>query len=230
MPPAGRRLRRPGRSRSPRPDGKACATGQRWAGKRVNLGQGGQEMGKRTGFAHLAPALTRLGACLKITRGAAAGDFDSNQGGEVGPSPQWAVTTEPTQAKGKRPAAQRVFVEKAVWLRCSSVEDPRGIFSFVAPRHPAFSTKTSPLVIFKQALRPDDSTQVVDFPHKATVRLIWEQGFYRRDAETQSRELTANHANQFTELLSRGWRISRSPSPLAFWWRFSKTERSLMFA
>jgi hypothetical protein len=32
---------------------------------------------------------------------------------------------------------------------------------------------------------PHKSTQVVDFPHKATVRLFWEQGFYRRDAETQ---------------------------------------------
>jgi hypothetical protein len=26
--------------------------------------------------------------------------------------------------------------DRGGWLRCSSVEDPRGIFSFVAPRHP----------------------------------------------------------------------------------------------
>jgi hypothetical protein len=44
-------------------------------------------------------------------------------------------------------------------------------------------------------LFPDDSMQVVDFPHLAHVRLFWEQGFYGRDAETQGRELTVNHAN-----------------------------------
>ncbi len=36
-------------------------SGQRRAGMRVNLGKGGQEMGKRTGLAHIAPTLTRLG-------------------------------------------------------------------------------------------------------------------------------------------------------------------------
>src|SRR6266705_6438105 len=44
-----------------------------------------------------------------------------------------AVRNEPTPATGERPAARRVFGQKAVWLRCSSVEDPPGIFSFVAP-------------------------------------------------------------------------------------------------
>src|SRR3989442_4080420 len=48
-------------------------------------------------------------------------------------APQRAVRNEPTPATDKRPAARRVFGEKAVWLRCSSVEDPPGIFSFVAP-------------------------------------------------------------------------------------------------
>ena len=104
-------------------------------------------------------------ACLKTTRGAAARDFGCGQGGEAGASPQRAacravvlpcgrrlVRAEPTQAADTRPAARRVFAEKAVWLRCSSVEDPPGIFSFVAPRHPAFSAKTAPLVISKQAL------------------------------------------------------------------------------
>src|SRR5229473_3875364 len=67
-------------------------------------------------------------------------------------SPQRAVRNEPTPATDKRPAARRVFGEKAVWLRCSSVEDPPGMFSFVAPRHPAFSPKTAPLVVSKQAL------------------------------------------------------------------------------
>ena len=112
-------------------------------------------------------------ACLTIARGAAARDFGFGQGGEGGASPQQAVTTEPTPAKAKRPAARRVFAEKAVWLRCSSVEDPprvwtsqalrvrfpklsgalsRTAVSFVAPRHPAFSAKTAPLGIFRQAL------------------------------------------------------------------------------
>ena len=35
---------------------------------------------------------------------------------------------------------------------------------------------------------PDKSTQVVDFPHLAMVRFFWEQGFYRRDTETQSQK------------------------------------------
>ena len=95
----------------------------------------------------------RLRACLKTTRGAAARDFGCGQGGEVGASPQRAVTTEPTPATDKRPAARRVFAQMTVWLRCSSVKDPQGVFSFVAPRHPAFSTKTARLVVFNQARR-----------------------------------------------------------------------------
>src|SRR5579859_6628236 len=54
-----------------------------------------------------------LRACLKIAWGAAARDFGCGQGGEVGASPQRAVTTEPTPATGKRPAARRVFEGKA---------------------------------------------------------------------------------------------------------------------
>jgi len=65
-----------------------------------------------------------LRACLKILKGAAARNFVYGQGGEVGASPQRAVTNEPTQATDKRSAARRVFVEKAHWLRCSSVTDP----------------------------------------------------------------------------------------------------------
>src|SRR5882724_12222220 len=116
----------------------------------------------------------RLRACFKTTRGAAAGDFGCGQGGGVGAAPQRAVTTEPTPATAKRPAARRVFGEKAGWRRCSSVEDPPGVWasqalrfsfpkqggalprkavSFVAPCHPAFSPKTAPLVVLKQALR-----------------------------------------------------------------------------
>src|SRR2546425_3888664 len=98
-------------------------------------------------------ARRRLRACLETTRGAAARDFGCGQGGEFRASPQRAVKNESTPATDKRPAARRVFGEKAVWLRCSSVEDPPGIFSFVAPRHPAFSPKTAPLVVSKQALR-----------------------------------------------------------------------------
>src|SRR6266704_2070143 len=100
------------------------------------------------------PRHQHLRACLETTRGAAARDFGCGQGGEFRASPQRAVRNEPTPATDKRPAARRVFAEKAVWLRCSSVEDPTGIFSFVAPRHPAFSPKTAPLVVSKQALRP----------------------------------------------------------------------------
>src|SRR5204863_8432915 len=96
----------------------------------------------------------RLSACLIITRGAAARDFGFGQGGEGGASPKWAVPTEPTLAKDKRTAARRVFAQKDVWLRCSSVKDPQGVFSFAAPRQPTFCTKTAPLGILRQALRP----------------------------------------------------------------------------
>jgi len=40
---------------------------------------------------------------------------------------------------------------------------------------------------------PHKSTQVVDFPHLAMVRLFWEEGFHRRDAETQSQEETGTN-------------------------------------
>ena len=97
-------------------------------------------------------ARQRLRACFKIAWGPAARDFGCGQGGEAGAAPQRAVTAEPTRAAGKKPAARRVFAQKAAWLRCSSVEDPPGIFSFVAPRHSAFCAKTGPHGILKQAL------------------------------------------------------------------------------
>src|SRR6266446_5897185 len=121
-----------------------------------------ERVAKRTGEAGIC-----LGACLETTRGAAARDFGCGQGGEFRASPQRAVRNEPTPATDKRPAARRVFAEKAVWLRCSSVEDPPGIFSFVASRHPAFSPKTAPLVVSKQALRTSSAaSRSVIGPHK----------------------------------------------------------------
>src|SRR5215469_11968757 len=96
--------------------------------------------------------------------GPAAADFGRGQGGELRASPKRAVSNEPTPATGKRRAARRVFAQKAAWLRCSSLTDPPGICSLVAPlvapkhreggRHPAFCTKTGPLLILIQALRP----------------------------------------------------------------------------
>jgi len=94
-----------------------------------------------------------LRACLKTLRGAAVRDFGRGQGGEVRASPQRAVRTEPTQPTDERPTARRVFAQQARWLRCSSVEDPPGIFSFVAPRLRACCAKTAPLRVFRQALR-----------------------------------------------------------------------------
>ena len=99
-----------------------------------------------------------LRASLKIAWGRAERDFVMCQGGEGpcrtghGASPQRAVRAEPTQAGGKKSDALRVFAGKAGWLRGSSVEDPPGIFSFVAPCHPTFPTKTGPHEIFRQAL------------------------------------------------------------------------------
>ena len=106
-----------------------------------------------------------LRACFKNTRGSAARDFGRSLGGEARESPKRALSAEPTTAAAKRPAARRVFAPKALWLRCSSVEDPPGIFSFVeseqikscpasrAARHRAFGAKTEPLVFSKHALR-----------------------------------------------------------------------------
>src|SRR6266481_4167653 len=115
-------------------------------------------------------SIVRLRACLETTRGAAARDFGCGQGGEFRASPQRAVRNESTPATDKRPAARRVFGEKAVWLRCSSVEDPPGIFSFVAPRHPAFSPKTAPLVVSKQALRAVAGRQASTWASRRTNR------------------------------------------------------------
>ena len=94
----------------------------------------------------------RLRACFRIAWGPAARDFGCGQGGEAGASPKRAVTGEPTRATAKRTAARRVFAEKAAWLRCSSVTDPSWVCSLVAPRHSAFSAKTGPHGILKQAL------------------------------------------------------------------------------
>src|SRR5579863_1809844 len=94
---------------------------------------------------------SRLRACFKIRRGPAAGDFGRGQGGEFRASPQRAVRNESTQATGKRPAARRVFAQKARWLRCASVTAPSRC-SLVAPRHRALCAKTGPLLILKQAL------------------------------------------------------------------------------
>jgi len=90
------------------------------------------------------PHVTVLsGVCLEIARGAATRNFGCGQGGETGASPQRAVTVEPTQATGKRTVALRVFAERAVWLRCSSVTDRWRVCSLVAPRHPTLSAKNS---------------------------------------------------------------------------------------
>src|SRR4029079_9109185 len=92
-------------------------------------------------------------ACLKIAWGPAARDFGCGQGGEAGASPQRAVTAEPTKATGKRPAARRVFEEKAGWLRCSSVGDRCGYppSSRLAIR--PFPRKQDSHGIFRQALK-----------------------------------------------------------------------------
>src|SRR5713101_8804075 len=104
--------------------------------------------------------LRSLRACFKISRRPAARDFARGQGAVAARSaPQRAVRNEPTPATGKRPAARRVFAEKAVCLRpareclrsCSVVAARSA--SLVAPRPPAFCPKTGPLLILKQALK-----------------------------------------------------------------------------
>jgi hypothetical protein len=161
--------------RAERPD-CAAERGADGAAHRPHLGRGKAEGRRknaegsrwRRGHRHCVPECLAAGpyralkqplrACLETTRGAAARDFGCGQGGEFRASPQRAVRNEPTPATDKRPAARRVFGEKAVWLRparecfrsCSVVAARSA--SFVAPRHPAFSPKTAPLVVSKQAL------------------------------------------------------------------------------
>src|SRR5258708_1718083 len=100
-----------------------------------------------------------LRACLETTRALRRGILAVAKAALAARSaPQRAVRNEPTPATDKRPAARRVFAEKAVSLRparecfrsCSVVAARSA--SFVAPRHPAFSPKTAPLVVSKQAL------------------------------------------------------------------------------
>src|SRR5436190_12405846 len=120
----------------------------------------------------------QLRACLKIAWGPAARDFGGGQGGEAGASPQRAVTAEPTPANAKRSAARRVFAEKARWLRCSSVTGPGWPCSLVTPRHRAFSAKTGPHGIFRQALSPSGAGSCplllleLGFPRPTGVRRL----------------------------------------------------------
>ena len=125
---------------------------------RDQLRHRGSEIGHRRMLRSAAkqssrPSASGLGACLKTTRGAAARNFGGGLGGESGASPKRAVTDEPTTSTFKRPVARRVFRQMGGWLRCSSVEDPQGVFSFVTPRHPPICRKTAPLVVFRQALK-----------------------------------------------------------------------------
>src|SRR5215469_10746239 len=110
--------------------------------------------------------MNRLRACIKMKSGPAAADFGRGQDGELraSPSRQVGISNEPTPATDKRRAARRVFAQKAAWLRCSSLTDPPGICSLLAPlvapkhrgggRHPAFCAKTGLLFILIQALKP----------------------------------------------------------------------------
>ena len=91
-------------------------------------------------------------ACLKTTRGAAAKDFGCGQGGEVGASPQRAVTTEPTRVTGKRPAARRVFSKRPSGFVApqSKIHEGDSPSSRLAIR--PFAGKQHSRVDFKQAL------------------------------------------------------------------------------
>src|SRR2546427_11540882 len=123
--------------RQPRQKGRTILSPERYRPRLPGSGEHGNSCLMRQLSASLR-------ACLETTRGAAARDFGCGQGGEFRASPQRAVRNEPTPATDKRPAARRVFGEKAVWLRparesfrsCSVVAARSA--SFVAPRHPAF--------------------------------------------------------------------------------------------
>ena len=78
-------------------------------------------------------------------------------------------------------------------------------------------------------LFPQNSTQVVDFPHKATVRLFWERGFYRRGAETQSQDEERDRMDNDYRHNGRNGR-ARPIRRICILVAIFETERSLMFA
>ncbi len=63
------------------------------------------------------------------------------------------IIAYPVGNRSKDPPPQRVFAEKALWLRCSSLIDRWRVCSLVSPRQRAFSAKTGPRRILKQALK-----------------------------------------------------------------------------
>ena len=91
-------------------------------------------------------------ACLKTRWGPAVRRFGGGRGGEVGASPQRAVSAEPTTATAKRTTARRVCAGRTAWLRCSAVEDAQRIFALLAPRHAVLPAQTGPHGVFRQAL------------------------------------------------------------------------------
>ena len=99
-----------------------------------------------------------LRACLKTTRGAAAKDFGCGQAGEVGASPQRAVTTGPTRVTGKRPAARRVFSKRPSGFVAPQSKIHEGYSLVPVRKHSRlairpFAGKQPPRVDFKRALR-----------------------------------------------------------------------------
>jgi hypothetical protein len=110
-----------------------------------------------------------LRACLKNKRGAAARDFGCGQGGEVRASPSVfaALRRDRAVAERRRAAGCKDRVNDGHGQKTRRPEGFRGkgrlaslllshralrLCSFVAPCHPAFSTKTAPLLFFRQAL------------------------------------------------------------------------------
>src|SRR5712692_3488413 len=102
----------------------------------------------------------RLRACLETTRGAAARDFGRGQGGlgraqrpaagckERANAGHGQKTRRPEGFRGKGRLASPCSRMLSELLRVAARSA-----SFVAPRHPAFSPKTAPLVVSKQALK-----------------------------------------------------------------------------
>src|SRR5690606_11170001 len=87
-------------------------------------------------------------------------DFGCGRGGEAGTSPQRAVTAELTQVTDKRPAARRLFAEKAGWLRCSSVRDRCGYPHSSRLASQPFPRKQEPTEFSDRLLkRPDPIAQ-----------------------------------------------------------------------
>ncbi len=76
--------------------------------------------------------------------------FDQIQGGEAGESPQWALTTEPTQELVKMIVVPRDCTSFRFWRRCAHAPRSLGYRSDRTPCQNRKSVATPHILVFQQ--------------------------------------------------------------------------------